>query len=214
MDTRVIFSFDSETRRIVIAALGRERADDAGRRRPPPYPRWRSIGEAALPGTNRRNSEAGITTLEAAIAMMVLAIALLALWGTIIYCSRSNLAAEQKKQALHAAQAKVEELKSRPFDTLIAEYGPGGTVGNTFAVTALDDSEQVAQGQIAFFVDETDSLGDGSLGLPLDLNGDGDAEDVDVSAGYNLLPVQVTIRWEGALGEQSVNLRSILRKED
>jgi hypothetical protein len=146
--------------------------------------------------------------------MVILAVALLTLWGTLVYCSRSNMAAEQKKMALNAAQAMVEEMKSRPFDTLINEFGPAGTEGNTFPVPTLDNDEARAQGQIAFFVDETNTEDSARFGGPLDLNGDGDMTDVDVSARYQLLPVRIRVEWEGSLGAQHVEVTSILRRED
>ena len=60
--------------------------------------------EAVVPKPVSKSPQAGFTTIEAAVSLTVLAVALLALWGTLIYCSRSNLASEQKKQALNAAQ--------------------------------------------------------------------------------------------------------------
>ena len=163
---------------------------------------------------NRITPEAGFTVLEAAVSLTVLAVALCALWGTLVYCSRANRASEEKKQALNAAQAKVEELKSAQFDTLIAEFGPSGNVGNRFGVPTLDADLSVAEGEISFYTDETNAVGDPYMGFPLDLNGDGDNADKDVSGGFQLLPVLVTIRWEGALGDQRVDLRSILREEN
>lgn len=160
-----------------------------------------------------RSHARGFTVLEAAISMAVLAVALLSLWGTIVYCSRSNRAAEQKKRAMNAAQAKIEELKSVPFSTLIQDYGPSGTIGDRFVVPSIDDDQAHAEGRIVFYVDETDDAGDPSIGLPMDLNGDGDSDDLDVSANYLLLPVKVRIRWDGTLGSQIIELRSILRKE-
>jgi len=158
--------------------------------------------------------EAGFTILEATVAMGMLAVALLSLWGTLVYCSRSNIAAEQKKRAMNAAQAKIEELKSVPFTTLVTEYGAGGNTGNKFLVTSLDDEQSGAEGQIIFFTDETDTATDPTIGLPMDLNGDGDAADTDVASGYQLLPVKVSIQWDGVLGRQRVDLRTILRKEE
>ena len=166
-----------------------------------------------MPSRSGVSREDGFTILEAAVSLTLLAVALISLWGTLIYCSRSNIAAEQKIRALNAAQAKVEELKSLPFESLISEFGPSGSTGDTFAVPSIDSEQSTASGRIAFFVDETDSHGE-VMGFPLDLNGDGDADDVDVSGGFQILPVRVTVRWIGVLGEQRVDLRSILRKED
>jgi type II secretory pathway pseudopilin PulG len=157
--------------------------------------------------------ESGFTVLEAAVSLTLLAVALLSLWGTLVYCSRSNVAAEQRMKALNAAQAKIEELKSVPFESLINEFGPAGATGDTFDVPSIDEDRTKASGQIAFFVDETDSHGE-VLGFPLDLNGDGDSEDLDVSEAFSILPVRVSVRWDGVLGEQRVDLRAILRKED
>ena len=164
--------------------------------------------------TRSTRREAGFTVLEAAVAMGMLAVALLSLWGTLVYCSRSNVAAEQKKRAMNAAQAKIEELKSRPFSTLIAEYGPGGGIGDSFLVRSLDDEIEQAEGRIIFYTDETDTVTDPTIGLPMDLNGDGDSTDTDVAGNFQLLPVKVSIHWDGVLGRQRVDLRTILRKEE
>ena len=169
--------------------------------------------EAIVQGRFKNAREAGFTLLEAAVSLTLLAVALLSLWGTLIYCSRSNIAAEQKMRALNAGQAKIEELKSLPFESLINEFGPTGSTGDIFGVPSIDSDRTEASGQIAFFIDETDSHGE-LLGFPLDLNGDGDAEDVDVSSSFLILPVRITVRWAGVLGEQRIELRSILRKED
>jgi hypothetical protein len=146
--------------------------------------------------------------------MTVLAVALLTLWSTLVYCSRSNLAAEQRVRALNAAQAKLEELRAHRFDRLIEDYSPGGPVGDRFGVPSIDSEVLTAQGQVAFFVDERANPEAEHLALPLDLNADGDADDEDVSARCDLLPVRVTVRWDGVLGHQRVDLRAILRKEE
>lgn len=163
--------------------------------------------------SDRKQGEAGFTVLEAAVSMAVLAVALLSLWGTIVYCSRSNVAAEQRKKALNAAQAKIEELKSQDFATLIAQFGPAGSVGDEFMVSTLDEYEGGAGGKIFFYLDETKTTF-GENGGPIDLNGDGDTTDTDVSAGFQLLPARVSVRWVGPLGPQRVDLHAILRKED
>jgi len=124
------------------------------------------------------------------------------------------VAAEQKKQAMNAAQSKIEELKAAPFATLVSEYGPGGATGNRFAVPTLDDDIDRAEGRIVFFTDETDVTTDTTIGLPMDLNGDGDTTDPDVAGDYQLLPVRISIQWAGVLGTQRVDLRTILRKEE
>lgn len=161
-----------------------------------------------------RPPDAGFTLIEAAVSMTVLAVALLSLWGTLVYCSRSNLAAEQKKRAMNSAQAMIEELKSADFETLLDVYGPSGSIGDTFNVPDVDEDAAAAFGTITFQIDEAEAIGDDANPAPLDLNGDGDAEDADVSVEYQILPVRVTIRWNGPLGLQRVDLRALLREED
>ena len=94
-----------------------------------------------MPSRSGVSREDGFTILEAAVSLTLLAVALISLWGTLIYCSRSNIAAEQKIRALNAAQAKVEELKSLPFESLIIEFGPSGSTGGTFEVPSIDASK-------------------------------------------------------------------------
>lgn len=173
--------------------------------------RSRRRSDAAAGGgaeTTRRSGEDGFTVIEAAISMTVLAVALLSLFGTIVYCTRSNLAAAQKDQALAAAEAKIEELKSHPFHLLVPDYGPGGTIGPFFPVDRIDDGAG-AQGILVFGLDETSIFG----GPPQDLNGDGDADDTDVSADHEVLPLRVVITWTGVLGEQQLELRTLLMPE-
>jgi type II secretory pathway pseudopilin PulG len=165
-------------------------------------------------GHVKHERQAGFTVLEAAVALSMLAIALLALWGTLVYCTRSNAAAEQKKRAMNAAQGKIEELKAVPFHALIGEFGPGGATGDRFHVSSLDDELSGAEGRIVFYTDETDTVTDPSIGLPMDLNGDGDAADRDVAGSYLLLPVKISIHWDGVLGPQRLDLRTILRREE
>ena len=161
-----------------------------------------------------RQKEAGFTLLEATVSLTILAVALLTLWGTMLSGTRTIAAAEERKLALNAAQGKLEELKSHSLAQLIASYGPSGSEGDTFLVEAIDDDADQAQGQIIFYTDETDTENGEGLGFPMDLNGDGDAMDTDVSTGFNLLPVKIRVTWKGALGTQFVDVNSLLRHED
>jgi type II secretory pathway pseudopilin PulG len=158
--------------------------------------------------------EAGLTLVEAAVSMTILAVALLSLWGSMIYGSRTMSAAEERKQALNIAQGKLEELKSRSLDQLIAVYGPSGSEGDTFSAAGIDEDADRALGRIVFYTDETDDTTGAGLGFPMDLNGDGDSNDKDVSVGFTLLPVKVRVTWEGALGTQFVDVTSILRSQN
>jgi hypothetical protein len=162
-----------------------------------------------------RDGQGGFTFLEVTLSTAILAIGFLALWGTLIYCQRSNEAAEQKKKAIDAASARIEFLKSQPFDTLLARFGPGsGADANRFDVPSLDSDIGRAHGRMLLYFDETNPTHEEGIGLPRDLNGDGDATDRDVSSDFRILPVRVRVTWNGALGEQEIELRTLLRRED
>lgn len=49
--------------------------------------------------------------------------------------------------------------------------------------------------------------------FPLDLNGDGDTDDTAVTDGFQVLPVVVTIQWEGPYGPERVDHFAVLTKE-
>lgn len=158
--------------------------------------------------------DAGFTLVEAAVSLTILAVALLTLWGTMISGGRTIAAAQERKLALTTAQGKLEELKSRSLDHLISIYGPKGSEGDTFLAPRIDDDADHAVGQIIFYTDETDTKNGAGMGFPMDLNGDGDAVDRDVSSGFSLLPVRIRVTWQGALGTQFVDVTSLLRHED
>ena len=77
--------------------------------------------------------ETRLTVLEAAVSLTLLGGPALPL-GNAHLLFPSNVAAEQRMKALNAAQAKIEELKSVPFESLINEFGPAGNTGDTFEV--------------------------------------------------------------------------------
>jgi hypothetical protein len=108
-------------------------------------------------------------------------------------------------ERIHAASEGFADEPERWAADLLATYGAGGSAGEHFDVLGL---AEVAEGQrvgtITFGTDETVSDQDfgRELGLPRDLNGDGDATDTDVSASARILPVTLTLRWTGENGVQ------------
>jgi hypothetical protein len=68
------------------------------------------------------------------------------------------------------------------------------------------DSGKSFPGTIQIVTDEsvTDEQLGVELGLPRDLNADGDQIDTDVSGDARLLPVIIRIQWRGQGGEQNL----------
>lgn len=142
-----------------------------------------------------------------------------------IHLSRTN---EQTAIADDAARRMVAELKTAGFADIFATFnadpnddprGPGSAPGPNFAVrglTPLPEDPDGFVGEIQFptgvlggglALDET--IVDPSLGLPRDLNADGDQLDL-VQTGYIVLPVVVRIQWKGAAGRRWIELRTVV----
>jgi len=149
------------------------------------------------------------------IAMVVLMISLLALTSTSRVVHSVNESDRLRRKALSGLRTAVEHLQSRSTalidsDTgwandLVQAYTLGGNPGPLFDVRGLEPWQgEAALGTIQIITDETETdviLGVG-LGMPQDLNGDGETLSTDVSADAQLLPVIVRIRWEGSAGRR------------
>jgi type II secretory pathway pseudopilin PulG len=172
----------------------------------------------------RPSRRAGMTLMEIVIAMGVLAIALLGLVAGIMTAQRTNEASRELTIAMNAAREKEEEMRSRTFAEIYALYnsnpaddpgGPGTAPGSTFAVQGLVPvAGATACGQIVFpegpggFLAE--AVVDAKLGMPRDLNGDGDIDADDRSSDYGMLPMRIAIRWRGIYGPGEFEINTIL----
>ncbi len=82
---------------------------------------------------------------------------------------------------------------------------PDGSIGDIFDVPGLDPWRDTPSiGTVRVLTDETLTDADLgiALGMPRDLNGDGDASDVDVTDDAMLIPVIVRARWGGSGGDR------------
>ncbi|MDP6988138.1 MAG: hypothetical protein QF903_01500, partial [Planctomycetota bacterium] len=87
---------------------------------------------------------------------------------------------------------------------LVAAFEPGGAFGPSFDVTGLGPADgETAVGSVIVVTDEqlTDAQLGFELGMPRDLDGDGEADNDDVTTGARILPVIVRTRWKGVSGE-------------
>jgi prepilin-type N-terminal cleavage/methylation domain-containing protein len=164
----------------------------------------------------RDHKRSGFSLVEVMIATCVLTIGLLALSSTSVVIHSLDRADEARSQATSAIQRVVEHSKSVSARSTQGNVGtwatrvtaalrPGGVIGDVFDVPGLDPWQANPNiGTVLVITDETvtdASLGV-TLGMPRDLNGDGDAGDADVSADATLLPVIVRTRWGGAGGDR------------
>jgi hypothetical protein len=80
----------------------------------------------------------GFTLLELTVTTGLVALAVGALLHLFVICLWHAEEAGNVTAAACEAHAKVEEIRTTEFDRLALTYGPGGTVGDRFAITNPD----------------------------------------------------------------------------
>lgn len=159
-------------------------------------------------------ARAAFTLIELAIATSILMIGLVSVLSASSRMHSLRLSNRERTLAQNALRSMAERMHATSHgftddpgswaEELLAAYSPGGALGDTFAVEGLTPAGEAPVGALWIGRDETDTdaaLGL-ELGLPRDLNGDGDAGDDDVTRGARLLPVVLTLRWRGESGLQ------------
>ena len=186
------------------------------------------------PGTRR-----GLTLVELVIALSVAAVSASIFYRLVLATTDLRSLNRENAIAAGAAGMVLEDLRSVAFRDLWATYnaepaddpgGAGTAAGATFLVPELPlVPGEAAHGTIVFpaevvQVEETvegeivlvdvlqlrEDLDWPELGLPRDLNGDSLIDDVDHSLDYQLLPVRVEVRWQGAYGPRTFELTTML----
>jgi type II secretory pathway pseudopilin PulG len=167
----------------------------------------------------------GLTLLEIIIAMGILVVAIIGIMSALVSAIRVDEATAEQIRALNACKSTIEQMKTVPFAEAWARFnavagddpgGAGTAPGANFAVAGLRPRTGDADGlpgQIIFpeignVLCET--VIDARLGMPRDLNGNGNALDVNVSTTYRLLPVRVVVDWQGSKGAGHVELTTFL----
>jgi prepilin-type N-terminal cleavage/methylation domain-containing protein len=171
--------------------------------------------------SSRRRARSGLTLFELMMVLVVLTIAVSMLASTM--GSASKLAPVQRENALAAEAARrvLETMRSQPFELMFATYngdssddpaGAGTAPGSGFAVDGLapaTDDPDGLPGEVLFPTQAAPLLENGTwleLGLPRDLDLDGNIDATDHSGDYRILPVEVRIRWRGQNGTRQLSL--------
>jgi len=166
------------------------------------------------PRGRRARIRSGFTLIELAIATSILMVGLVAIISATSKMHSLRKLTRERVLAQNAMRSVAERIHARSFGLsnthpeewvaqLIGVYGPDGTIGDRFAVrglTAVSGSPSV--GAVQILTDETvdDEAIGYELGLPRDLNGDGDANDSDVTPDARILPIVLEVRWRGQAG--------------
>lgn len=168
----------------------------------------------------------GFSLVELLVVMVILAITLGEVTRSLINVAHLEPVQRESALALNAARSKLEEMRARPFEELVARYdadpandpdGPGTAPGSGFAVRGLDlrDGDPDGwQGAVLLPLvggELREDVADAALGLPRDLNADDVVDGLDHAGDFSVLPVRVRVEWSGgAAGERSVELVTTL----
>ncbi|NOT29354.1 MAG: hypothetical protein HOP15_02765 [Planctomycetes bacterium] len=160
-----------------------------------------------------QRARAALTLIEVAIATSILMIGIVSVLSASSEMYSLRMANRERTLAQNAVRSMAERMHATAHafsdepgtwaKELGAAYGPGGSFGASFAVEGLTlAAGDESVGRIQLCSDETRADADlgAKIGMPRDLNGDGDADDIDVSSGARLLPVVLTLRWRGEDG--------------
>lgn len=168
--------------------------------------------------TRPGRTRAGFTLIEVSLALVMLIVALVAMTASNVRTQVLHRSTHERSQAHNALRGVAERIQSvsrAGVDSSLgwanyvrAAFAPGtGEIGSTFAVAGLvpiDGATTV--GTITVVLDETasdESVG-AALGLPRDLNGDGDAADAAIGADARVIPIVLRAQWRSPTGVQSI----------
>lgn len=167
--------------------------------------------------TRRARARSGFTLVELTVSMTILMIGVV---SVVSATSRMHSLRKFNREATiaqNALRSMSERIHAQAYrlsleeagwaEDLLEVYGPGGTFGDEFDARGINVvTGEPSVGTIEIFTDETltDVEIGHQLGMPRDLNGDGDAADGDVSGDARILPVLLTLQWRGETGVRTV----------
>ncbi|MBI5363412.1 MAG: prepilin-type N-terminal cleavage/methylation domain-containing protein [Planctomycetes bacterium] len=175
-----------------------------------------------------RRARAGLTLIEVLCALTILLLSVLGFAQAITASARNAQATKERTLATEAARRKIEELEANVFPEIFWRYneyatddpgGAGTAQGAHFAVSGLHLQRGDADGFVGDIVFPTrvglpgslrEDSTDAKLGMPRDLNADGVIDSANHGGNYRILPVLVRVQWQGAAGNSTVELRTML----
>jgi type II secretory pathway pseudopilin PulG len=180
------------------------------------------------PAARRR----GFAFAELVVVMAVMLVAVSIFSSTVVSTARQRNINRENAIAADAARTAIELMRNEDFDKRYALFnpdpmddpdGPGTAPGALFAVPGLNVIPGTLgnmAGRIELPVVDTSGMGgpfqlredvvDPEMGLPRDLSGDSVVDSADHALDYMLLPVRVTIEWQGVTGRRRFQMFSLL----
>lgn len=175
-----------------------------------------------------RRARGGFSLLDTVVSLALLTIGMGAMLQAVVGATSLEHQAQERSAALTAAQSVLESMQGEVFAEVFARFNAttaddppvGISPGNGFLVrglNAVSGDPDGMPGAIEFPGNGTqlfESVVDTDLGMPRDLNGDLQPPDgLDHATDYNVLPVRVRVRWNGARGTSELVLVTTLNNE-
>ena len=155
------------------------------------------MGRTLTKPSKTHRDNAGFTLIEILITLSLAGI----VYGGFALCYLASSTANDDtlvdSQATHALRSVAETIRGTNFTDIHRVFA-----GQTLPVDVLNGRVTVT-----CFTNEADSSAEAvSLGLPRDLDGDGNADNGDVSTSYVLLPVMLELTYPGRVSDVTRNL--------
>ncbi len=148
-----------------------------------------------------RRRDVGFTLVEVMAATVLMTVSVVGLGVVLVSSQRSQEMGIEEAVVSHAIRRTVEQMRGEAFADTATLY-----TGYQFTLNEINGS-----GTVAIYVDENATVPE--LGLPRDLNGDGNASSSDVTASYILLPVRIDVTWPDSFGNQTRTLYTFLSED-
>lgn len=175
-----------------------------------------------------RRARGGFTLVEIIFTMTLLVFGLLSFSRALLASSRAEQKTQDADRATQAARRILESIQAEAFPDAFRRYNAepsddpglaGSAPGSNFAVfglSALPDDADGLPGEVVFPspvgspLQLREDFDDTALGMPRDLNGDGNIDALNHAMDYRLLPIQVRVRWRGPAGPGTVVLNTMI----
>lgn len=163
--------------------------------------------------------------VELMVALSILTVCGYLLSSTITATMAHRVAERETAAATRAIQNVFEDMRNEEFSELYALYnddpnddpgGAGTATGRDFAVEGLTPLPADADGFVGMVrLPSPDGVlredaEDDELSLPRDLNGDAMIDEVDHAGDYIVLPVRVSVEWDGYAGPRRLEMFTML----
>jgi type II secretory pathway pseudopilin PulG len=190
----------------------------------------------SLPTYGRRCRRAtagrGFAFAELVVVMAVMLVAISIFSSTVVSTARQRSINRENAIAADAARTAIELMRNEDFSEVYARFNPdplddpegaGTAPGQRFAVPGLNlipGTPAGMAGRIELPVVAVPGIGgpyalredfvDAEMGMPRDLSGDSVIDAADHEDDYRLLPVRVTVEWQGVTGQRRFQLFALL----